>query len=399
MRFGDKAIPSHSPNLTSGIRNRRRAKMQRLCTETPFAKNVNRGDSDLGLPIVGYSNLSPRGESLPQPMSDGIALFLKTNEESMALLHTATKMAHCRFTTNLSVSVIQRTEEGGLRHTARKLELEAVYASNLGDDKSTTKALLASIGLVRNFSEEPLAIPRLVQQACFGLTKQGLEHALSSLQLDSNQLDSVSSALIATENSLSINNILVSELAWNNDVFSDLRRDNRDTGYQIATDFENMNNVPAWKRNSLAIAYRFLGVLDFDQLNYLRLESTAIHISEQPLPERIHALDTFAQKTNQASVLLPVSQLDVRLSCQFLRLDARFIASLRATRAGLAVESYRSEHGQLPDNPPYDLADPFDGQPIRYKKLAKGYVVYSVGEDTKDDGGDEKKDITFTVER
>jgi hypothetical protein len=26
-------------------------------------------------------------------------------------------------------------------------------------------------------------------------------------------------------------------------------------------------------------------------------------------------------------------------------------------------------------------------------------VVYSVGEDGRDDGGDEKKDITFTVER
>jgi hypothetical protein len=43
--------------------------------------------------------------------------------------------------------------------------------------------------------------------------------------------------------------------------------------------------------------------------------------------------------------------------------------------------------------------DPFDGQPLRYKKLPKGYVVYSNGEDGKDDGGDEKKDITFTVER
>jgi hypothetical protein len=31
--------------------------------------------------------------------------------------------------------------------------------------------------------------------------------------------------------------------------------------------------------------------------------------------------------------------------------------------------------------------------------LVKGYVIYSVCKDGKDDGGDEKKDITFTVER
>ena len=51
--------------------------------------------------------------------------------------------------------------------------------------------------------------------------------------------------------------------------------------------------------------------------------------------------------------------------------------------------------------------DPFDGKPLRYKRLPKGYVVYSIGWDGKDDGGDEKvpeeqwhaPDVTFTVER
>ena len=41
----------------------------------------------------------------------------------------------------------------------------------------------------------------------------------------------------------------------------------------------------------------------------------------------------------------------------------------------------------------------FDGQPLRDKKLAKGYVVYRFGEDGKDDGGDEKKDVAFIVKR
>ena len=52
-------------------------------------------------------------------------------------------------------------------------------------------------------------------------------------------------------------------------------------------------------------------------------------------------------------------------------------------------------------------ADPFDGQPLRYNKLlGKGYVVYSIGKDLKDDHGVEKSadgktqlDVTFTVQR
>ena len=48
--------------------------------------------------------------------------------------------------------------------------------------------------------------------------------------------------------------------------------------------------------------------------------------------------------------------------------------------------------------------DPFDGKPLRYKKLEKGYVVYSVGPDGNDDGGKERGlgddyDIIFVVER
>jgi hypothetical protein len=54
--------------------------------------------------------------------------------------------------------------------------------------------------------------------------------------------------------------------------------------------------------------------------------------------------------------------------------------------------------------------DPFEGGPLRYRRLSKGYVLYSVDRDGHDDGGREKPerrkssdqtsyDITFTVER
>ena len=54
--------------------------------------------------------------------------------------------------------------------------------------------------------------------------------------------------------------------------------------------------------------------------------------------------------------------------------------------------------------------DPFDGKELRYRKLDKGFVVYSVGENLSDDGGQEMPknrapksvdtwDITFIVEK
>jgi hypothetical protein len=52
-------------------------------------------------------------------------------------------------------------------------------------------------------------------------------------------------------------------------------------------------------------------------------------------------------------------------------------------------------------------ADPYDGKPLRFKRLSAGYVVYSIGSDGRDDGGLERNpknpgtgsDITFIVER
>ena len=90
----------------------------------------------------------------------------------------------------------------------------------------------------------------------------------------------------------------------------------------------------------------------------------------------------------------------------------------RATLAGLAVERYRLAHqNALPDTleqlvPQFLSAvptDPFDGKPLRYiKKSPTGYVIYSIGRDGKDDGGDARVpgagadasyDVTFTVRR
>jgi hypothetical protein len=51
--------------------------------------------------------------------------------------------------------------------------------------------------------------------------------------------------------------------------------------------------------------------------------------------------------------------------------------------------------------------DPFDGQPLRFKRLTHGFVIYSIGSDLRDDGGSEgdpkkrtsAKDVTFILER
>ena len=98
--------------------------------------------------------------------------------------------------------------------------------------------------------------------------------------------------------------------------------------------------------------------------------------------------------------------------------NATTVARVRLVETAFALEQFHSQNRRLPENLgelcPRFLAsipaDPFDGAPLRYHQVEKGYVIYSVDRDGHDDGGREKPfkvksndktayDITFTVER
>ena len=72
----------------------------------------------------------------------------------------------------------------------------------------------------------------------------------------------------------------------------------------------------------------------------------------------------------------------------------RMIADLNVTRAGLAVLRYRQTHGTFPQSLDgielKGLIDPYTQGPLHYRTEAGGFVVYSVGEDLKDNGGNPK---------
>ena len=66
------------------------------------------------------------------------------------------------------------------------------------------------------------------------------------------------------------------------------------------------------------------------------------------------------------------------------------VAADRIARQSIAVLLYRNDHGCLPDALPLsgqDAIDPFSGKPMIYKKLGKGFIIYSIGPDLKDNGG------------
>lgn len=79
----------------------------------------------------------------------------------------------------------------------------------------------------------------------------------------------------------------------------------------------------------------------------------------------------------------------------FGRLEQRTVALLRCTDAALAAERFRRVTGRWPlalaELSPAFLkevpADPYDGQPLRCRRLGDRFVIYSTGPDLIDNGG------------
>ena len=90
--------------------------------------------------------------------------------------------------------------------------------------------------------------------------------------------------------------------------------------------------------------------------------------------------------------------------------EAGSLAQARLGLTALALEQFRATHENkypsalsalTPDYLATIPADPFDGQPLRYRIKANGYLLYSIGPDLKDDSGDpiigKNGDIVFMV--
>jgi hypothetical protein len=87
--------------------------------------------------------------------------------------------------------------------------------------------------------------------------------------------------------------------------------------------------------------------------------------------------------------------LQVDLPPKVVRADDRYAAYRGMDELLCPLAAYRADHGEYPAelaqlSPKYLKTlpeDPFGKGPLRYKREPKGYVVYSVGYNGKDDGG------------
>ncbi len=164
--------------------------------------------------------------------------------------------------------------------------------------------------------------------------------------------------------------VLENEWAWHINTLHDLYA-NRMTLSELMGNAEPRRPLSARWTNLRAAAHE---LRDLYQIAHREIQKPLLQ--QQPVPEPKHPVN---------AVLFPILT-------HFARRDCATTARIRLIAISAAVRLHRLRHGKYPNS--IDEAgvadlnhDPFTGGSFVYRTSPKGFLVYSVGKDGRDDGG------------
>lgn len=341
------------------------------------------------LPIEGSpaAQLPPAGEPLPKDMRDAVARYIDSNRKALDLLHQAAAIPECRYPLDLTTIDMWMPPLVEQRQGARLLALETAHHTEWGRTDDAIRSVDAAFALAQSSAGQSHLITHLVRLLCNNTALESLERTLCEAALSDEQSSSLTERIAHAEDTDALRRAFAGEACFLTLVY---------------------RSIKTARDPDIREAGRILGALGWVDISHvasleiMRQMIKACELSPAQRLKAMRALDVHGQREQMMFAQIPVSALDK--SCEA---DTKVLANLGAARTALAVERYRLATGALPTElsalvPEYLESvpvDPFGGEPLRYTKRGKGYVVYSVGLDARDDGGVDSDDVTFVVER
>ena len=260
------------------------------------------------------------------------------------------------------------------RIAARVLRARAslLLASGRADDALAAIVLL--LKLCRHFDGEPMIIGGLVAIACRGVAVEGANVVLQSGPVGKEAREALERELDRYDAVQLHIRMLKTERALGLDMF----------------------RAMPWATSWLGRAFN-----DAGQLSYL----DAIREYEQATSRPYYDVKPFEPVARNRTLFTPPHVALIELLRPALDAARTAMETSRATvrclRVLNAIQQKADPDGKEPPKlsdlglPPEVTTDPFDGQPLRVKRLPQGWLIYSVGPNRIDDGGvlDNKTDV------
>lgn len=270
------------------------------------------------------------------------------------------------------------------RPVADLLFRDAILRAEDGDIAGALDGCLAIYNVARSVGDEPLLMSQLVRVGCRQQAIRALERTLAQGEASEAHLVHLQKELA---DDLGHNGLLIA-----------LRGDRAatDNGMEAVQNGQTtLRQLVGLKDQGIAgLTERIReGSPGYQRACLLLFNNQYVEIAKLPAHEQAAKLKELADLLEQqpAAVRLLVPAIKT-IGTSFHNHDAE----LRCAVTALAVERYRLKHGNwpatldelAPDFLPSVPLDPFNGHPLRYRRTEDGVIIYSVGADLEDNGGE-----------
>jgi hypothetical protein len=282
---------------------------------------------------------------------------------------------------------------------AQLLWLTTAMHAEAGKNDLAQRSCRALLMAGRSVGDDPDLGLQLARCACQHLTCTALERALGQDAATETELKQTQQLLMDEASQPVLREALRGYRAWLNEV---MKRGEACAADGLPEDalqpvvLDVQNDVGALR------GWLLTGWLKENRALAVELLTDAVDLTKLPIAEQPAALDQLDAKlaASAADSWVPGRYTrgtrPVALAIHAARTFQIRQAELRCAIVGVAAERYRLANGHWPAKldalvPDYLakewLIDPFDGQPLRLKKLHDGVLVYSVGTDRVDNDG------------
>jgi hypothetical protein len=334
-----------------------------------------------------------QGTDLKPDWQQNFGRLLSNNAAALRTLHQAASLPRSRFPADeTAASAFRAAHLDKIYHLGPLLRAEAQMHLDSGNTEGAVESIVASFGLAHVLSADFNTNAEWIRESCLNLTCSSIEKLLTLHPLPERDLKKLRTLLAQAENEWRFDRVLAGQRAV------DL------AGYYLPQErFYQLAGPNISQQQSIAFGFlfrllRITGIREADSLFYLGGVDEWIEMTQLPYPERLAKARALDQSFEAKLTRRPQFVLSRKLKTigESEAVFAERAAHLRAAQTALSIECYRVMNGGLLPETLADLvprflgaipSDPFDGEPLRYKRLESGYVVYSIGPDGKGKGG------------
>jgi len=348
-------------------------------------------------------------EELPAEQKRTISRILQEPDfkNFYALIEKAVNMSACRFNINYNFSGFGPDDNlqpilGKMRSMARLVAARTYMLSEARKYDVALKSAATGLRLGDSLTNEPVLITQMVRIAMDIVAVNSYNPLLSTSRGTINADDYREIIDILDRKNRQLTLAIEGEPILFN-------------GYQMESIYLNMGKrTSKAKRNYLKIqVYMLMPTLKAENAFYMQSIMKLVGFYNQPYYSIKDSLASWEKKIAPEAKIPPryiLARMAIPALSNSIIQQANYQATLDTFKLALALKIYREKHGNYPDtlSPlapeiiPELLLDPFTGKDYIYRRKGKGFIVYSVGLNEKDDNGikDSKQnydDISFKV--